>query len=220
MSLSIEAILALLEAHPYVLLFPLILLEGPISTIAAGLLVATGLIGWPVAFAVAVGADLAGDTLYYLLGRSARHPRAARLLDHLGLTQQKLAAMETSFGRNQGKALVGAKVADFAAVPVFVVAGLTRVGYWRFLAWTGAATVPKAGLLMLAGYLAGEQALALAGRLAPGPLAALALLALFLAAYLLLARTVLLKGPDRGPDQGSENASQKATQTPFQGGQR
>ncbi len=126
MSLPIETVLSLLEAHPYVLLFPLVLLEGPISTVAAGLLVAAGLIGWPVAYAVAVTADLTGDTFYYLLGRSARSPHAARPLARLGLTREKLAAMEASFGRNEGKALVGAKLADFAAAPVFVAAGLSR----------------------------------------------------------------------------------------------
>ena len=31
MSLSIETVLALLEAHPYPLLFPLVLLEGPFA---------------------------------------------------------------------------------------------------------------------------------------------------------------------------------------------
>ncbi len=124
--------------------------------------------------------------------------------------------MEASFGRNEGKALVGAKVADFAAVPVFVAAGLTKVGYWRFLGWTAAATVPKAGVLMLFGYFAGDQALALAGRLAPGPLASVALLALVPIAYLLVARKVLTRGPDRGP----KNASQNPTQTPSQGRQR
>ena len=216
MSLSIETVLALLEAHPYVLLFPLVLLEGPIATMSAGLLVAAGLIGWPLAYAVAVTADLAGDTLYYLLGRSARHPRAARLLARLGLTGEKLSAMEASFGRNGGKALVGAKVADFAAVPVFVAAGLTKVGYGRFLAWTAAATVPKAGLLMLFGYFAGEQALALVGRLAAGPLASVALLALVPVAYLLIARKVLVRRPGRGPNE----AKHDATQTLSQGGQR
>lgn len=216
MSLPVETVLALLGAHPYLLLFPLVLLEGPISTIAAGLLVAAGLMGWPVAYAVAVTADLAGDTFYYLLGRSARHPRAGRLLARLGLTGEKLAVMEASFGRNGGKALVGAKVADFAAVPVFVAAGLARVGYGRFLGWTAAATVPKAGLLMLGGYFAGEQALALAGRLAPGPLASVALLALVPIACLPVARKVLGRAPDRGP----KSASQKATQTLSQGGQR
>jgi hypothetical protein len=68
MSLPIETAVTLLEAHPYLLLFPLVLLEGPIATVAAGLLVATGIMSWPVAYAVAVTADLAGDTPYRRLG--------------------------------------------------------------------------------------------------------------------------------------------------------
>ena len=224
MSLPIETVLSLLEAHPYVLLFPLVLLEGPISTVAAGLLVAMGLMDWPVAYAVAVTADLTGDTFYYLLGRSARSPHAARPLAHLGLTPEKLAAMEASFGRNEGRALVGAKVLDFAAVPVFVAAGLTKVGYGRFLGWTAAATIPKAALLMLGGYFAGGQALALVGRLAPGPLASLALLAFLPIAYLLLTKKVPVWGPGRGPKNATpnarHNARRNATQTFSRGGQR
>ena len=212
MSLSIETISALLKAHPYLLLFPLVLVEGPISTITAGLLVATGIMVWPIAYVVAVTADLAADTFYYLLGRSARYPRAGRLLARLGLTREKLTAMETLFGRNEGKALVGAKVADFAAIPVFLAAGLSKVGYGRFLAWTAAATVPKTGLLLLGGYFAGGQSLALAGRLSPGPLASLALLALVPAAYLLIAKTVLSREP--------RNARKNPTQPPSQGGQQ
>ncbi len=124
--------------------------------------------------------------------------------------------MEASFGRNGGKALVGAKVADFAAAPVLVAAGLSKVGYGRFLGWTAATTAPKAALLMTFGYFAGGQALALAGRLAPGPLASLALLAILPVAYLLLAKTVPVRGPGRGP----KDAGQSSPQTPSQGGQR
>ena len=68
MSFPIETAVTLLEAQPYLLLFPLVVLEGPIATVAAGLLVATGIMSWPVAYAVAVTADLAGDTPYRRLG--------------------------------------------------------------------------------------------------------------------------------------------------------
>lgn len=176
--MSVEALVALLEAHPYLLLFPMVALEGPIATICAGLLVSVGLMSWPFALAVAVAADISADTLYYLLGRSARYPRAGRHLARLGLTQEKLATMEASFRRNDARALVGAKIADFAAIPVFVAAGLTKVGYGRFLMWTLAATVPKAGVLMVFGFFAGQQALSFAERLDPGSAASLALLAL------------------------------------------
>ncbi len=169
MSLPVETVLSLMQAHPYLLLFPLVLLEGPVATVAAGLLVATGLMDWPLAYAIAVAADLAGDSLYYALGRGARRPGVGGLLARLGLPQERLAAMEVSFSGKAGRAIVGAKVVDAAAVPVFVAAGLTKVGYWRFVGWTAAATVPKAALLMIFGFFAGGQALALLQRLDPGP---------------------------------------------------
>lgn len=84
--------------------------------------------------------------------------------------------MEASFSGKAGYAILGAKVVDAAAVPVFVAAGLTKVGYWRFFGWTAAATVPKAALLMVVGFFAGQQALDLIQRLAPGPTVLLALL--------------------------------------------
>ena len=213
MSLSAEAILNLLEAHPYLLLFPLVLVEGPISTVVAGLLVATGVMVLPIAYAVAVIADLTGDSFYYLLGRSARYPRAARLLDRLGFTQEKLTTMEASFGRNYGKALVGAKVADFAAIPVFLAAGLSKIGYGRFLAWTAAATVPKSGLLLLGGYFVGDQALVLVRLLTPGPIASLALLSIVPIAYLLIVKKVLVRSLGRGPKDAKKNQ----TQTSYKG---
>lgn len=195
MSLPVETVLSLLQAHPYLLLFPLVLLEGPIATVAAGLLVATGLMDWPVAYAIAVTADLAGDSLYYALGRGARRPRVGSLLARLGLTPERLAAMEASFAGKAGRAILGAKVVDAAAVPVFVAAGLTKVGYGRFLGWTAAATAPKAAVLMAFGYFAGQQALALLQRLDPGPAALLALLVAAPVAALIFSKQVTGRVP-------------------------
>jgi membrane protein DedA with SNARE-associated domain len=98
-SIDAQALVSLLEAHPYLLLFPLVALESPLATICAGLLVSAGLMSWPFAYALAVSADLTADTLYYLVGRSARHPRVGHRLHRLGLTQERLAAMEASFRR-------------------------------------------------------------------------------------------------------------------------
>ena len=83
--------------------------------------------------------------LVFVSGQLPVTPEGVRLvigrrLARLGLTLEKLAAVEASFKRNDGKALVGAKAVDFASVPVFVATGLTKVGYGRFLAWMAAAT--------------------------------------------------------------------------------
>jgi membrane protein DedA with SNARE-associated domain len=207
MSLPVETVLALLQAHPYLLLFPLVLLEGPIATVGAGLLVATGVMEWRAAYAIAVAADLAGDSLYYALGRGARRPGVGGLLSRLGLTPERLATMEASFSGKAGRAILGAKVVDAAAVPVFVAAGLAKVGYGRFFGWTAAATVPKAALLMVLGYFAGGQAPdALLQRLDGGPAA---LLALLVAAPVTVAAVVASKKlPGRVPEREPAYAEQ------------
>lgn len=154
-----EAVLSLLEAHPYLPLFPLVMLEGPLATICAGFLVAAGLASWPLLYPIVVGADLTADTLYYLLGRSARRPRPRRLVRGLGLTAGRLAILEKEVRTNAAKVLVGAKVVDVVAIPVLVAAGLAKVGYGRFLAWNAAATLPRAAVLMALGFFFGEQAI-------------------------------------------------------------
>jgi membrane protein DedA with SNARE-associated domain len=203
---SVETLVSLLEAHPYLLLFPLVASEGPLATICAGLLVSAGLISWPFAYALAVSADLTADTLYYLLGRSARHPRVGRLLHRLGLRRERLAAMEVSFRRNEATALVAAKVTDVAAAPIFITAGLLKVSYGRFLAWNASVALPKTGFLLFVGFVAGGQALSYAQRLDPGLAILLALLVLVV--YLLVSRRLSIRrpgNPRKEPERNGED---------------
>jgi membrane-associated protein len=187
-SVDAEALLSLLAEHPYLLLFPLVMVEGPLTTICAGLLVSMGLLDWSFAYAVVVMADLTADSLYYMLGRSARHSKTDRWLPRLGLSDERLARIEESFRRNDARALVGAKIADFAAVPVFVVAGLTKMSYARFLALNLAATLLKSGVLLTVGFFAGQQALRFARYLDPSAAAYLAFISLALVTYLVISK--------------------------------
>jgi len=157
--LSIEAAFSLLEAHPYLLLFPLVMLEGPLATVCAGFLVAAGFANLYLVYAIAVGADLAADTIYYLLGRSARYPPPRRIVRRFGLTEGRLARLEEVVRTNAPKALIGAKIVDAAAIPVLVATGLAKMDYGRFLILNVAATLPKAAVLMAVGFLVGEQAI-------------------------------------------------------------
>jgi membrane-associated protein len=157
MSFDADTLTSLLSAHPYLLLFPLVVVEGPLATVCAGFLVSLGLMSWPFAYPLAVTADLTGDTLYYLLGRSGRRPQVRRHLARSGLTGRRLGRLEGAFRKNLAKTLVGAKIADVAAIPALMAAGLAEVGYGRLLAWDSVATLPKTAILMALGYFFGTQ---------------------------------------------------------------
>jgi membrane protein DedA with SNARE-associated domain len=185
-SIDAQALVSLLSTHPYLLLFPLILVEGPLATVCAGFLISVGVMSWPLAYLLAVTADLTGDSLYYVMGRSGRHPRVHRHLARLGLTGRRLARLEGALRNDLPRTLMGAKIADIAAIPALVAAGLAKVHYGRFLAWASVATLPKTAFLMILGFVFGAQ---VGPYLDPGSTAILALAAGALAIDLVVSRS-------------------------------
>jgi membrane protein DedA with SNARE-associated domain len=147
---------------PYTWLGPLVLVEGPAATMAAGALVGTGAARfWPV-WVIVVLADVLGDSLLYLAGRTARHPWVAWVASRAGLTPRRAAGLTGSVPR----LVLTAKLVDVLAVPAFLAAGVARVPFRRFAAWVTAGAAARAAVLVGAGALLGGR---LAGLLAlPG----------------------------------------------------
>ncbi|MFB6392902.1 DedA family protein [Polymorphospora lycopeni] len=143
--------------HPYLLLGPLVLIEGPAATVVAGALVGAGMARfWPI-WLIVVVADVLADSSLYLLGRFGNHRRVAPLLGRLGLPPHRRQRLTTAVRRALPRVVLGAKVVDVAAVPAFLAAGLARAPYRRFLAWVAGASTVRAALLIGAGVLFGQE---------------------------------------------------------------
>lgn len=153
----VEALWSLIQLHPYLALFPLMLLEGPLATVAAGALVGAGKMTFFLAGALAVVAEVTADLAIFTAGRFSRHERLRRLLSRLGVTEARRAPLEASLTRNLPGVLAGAKVVDAAAVPVILAAGASGVSYTRFVSWNLALSIPKSLLLLSVGALFGAQ---------------------------------------------------------------
>lgn len=144
--------------HPYTLLGPLVLAEGPAATVLAGSLVGAGLAAfWPILLIVVV-ADVAADSALYLLGRFSDRPWIARLLRRLGLTEKRRLRLTTAVVDNLPKVVAGAKAIDLAAIPAYLAAGIARVPYRRFVGWVSLASAIRAGVLIGLGVIFGRQA--------------------------------------------------------------
>ena len=59
-------------AHPYLVMFSLMVVEGPLAMVTSGMLVATGMMTFLAAVLLAVVADVGADSAYFLAGRLAR----------------------------------------------------------------------------------------------------------------------------------------------------
>ena len=66
---QVNQIFGLLYTYSYLVLFPLVVIEGPVVTIITGFLVSLGFMDFIPAYFTIMAGDLTGDVLYYSAGR-------------------------------------------------------------------------------------------------------------------------------------------------------
>ncbi|MCZ2847323.1 DedA family protein [Modestobacter sp. VKM Ac-2978] len=145
------------QVQPYLVLALLMLLEGPATTVAAGSMVGAGVLALLPVWLLAVSADVVGDSLLFVLGRSGRHGRMLPLLARLGVSGARAARLRKDVRRRLPRVVVGAKLVDIGAVPAFLAAGLAGVPYRRFVGWVAFTSSARAAVLVALGLLAGPH---------------------------------------------------------------
>ena len=155
MTLPLEHIVVLLTTYKYWIFFPIAVLEGPIITVLAGFLVSLGYFNVSIVFVLAMIGDLVGDALYYALG----HWGGRRFIDrwgrYIGVTKERVQAMEQRFLRYDWKILLVGKAQPIGPAILFS-AGLVRMPFGRFLFYNCIATAPKIALLETVGFYFGR----------------------------------------------------------------
>jgi membrane-associated protein len=150
-------IVTLLAQYKYQLLFPLLILQGPLVAVVAGFLASGGVfkIG---ALSVAVTiADLISDTIIYSLGRWGRGKLINKYGRYVGLTDQRLEKAESFVNKHGHWALVVGKVAYSLGAPTMFFAGVSKMKYAKYIFINFLVAVPKSILLVLLGYYLGES---------------------------------------------------------------
>jgi membrane protein DedA with SNARE-associated domain len=152
MSLSLETILMLLTQYGYVFLFLIAVIEGPIITVLGGFLAAQGVFNVYSVFLVVFLGDLAGDAIYYFLGKMGTKFKS--WIPIKGLTDERIDAIKEQFHQHLGKTLFFAKYTQtgFLALPA---AGALDIPFAKFIWYNALSTIPKSVLLVALGYFFG-----------------------------------------------------------------
>ncbi len=138
------------------LILPLSVIEGPFVAVVAGVLSAQGYFAWYVATALLLAGDLAGDVLYYWLGRSGAAP-LARLASWLGVKREISPRMQRGLTENAVRMWLIGKWTHSVGFIVLIGSGMLRLPLARFMLVNVAAAVPKIALLFGIGYFAGDH---------------------------------------------------------------
>ncbi len=155
MFFSSSGIIQLLLDYHYLLLFPLVVIEGPFVTILAGFLVSIQELNLFYAYIVIVLADLLGDGLYYSFGRFGRGFFQKYFGTLWGLTDERITTIEDQFHRRGIKVLIIGKVTHVFGGVVLFVAGVVRYPFSKFLWYNFISTLPKSLVLLLLGFYFG-----------------------------------------------------------------
>lgn len=175
----------MLAAYTYVVLFPLTIVEGPIVSILAGFLCSLGFANLYLVFPMIVAGDIAGDCLWYAVGRWGRKGFGGRWSKYLGVTPERLRRIEQHFDSHSGKTLVLGKLTHGLGALVLLGAGVAGVRLRRFVVFNLLATVPKSLALLLVGYFLGQAYGKAASALNYVALGMVALAVLSLVAYVI-----------------------------------
>jgi membrane protein DedA with SNARE-associated domain len=177
-------LIELLQTHGYWFVLLAVLVEQvgvPVPAfpvlVVAGALIADGALSAPAVLALAVIAALAGDLLWFQLGRRYGAPMLARLCRVTGAPDSCPLRAERFFGRFGLKALLVTRFVPGLAAVAPSMAGLSGYGRMRFAAFDAAGGAVWAGVAVTLGYVFHRQVdavLATLQQVGTGALAAVA----------------------------------------------
>jgi membrane protein DedA with SNARE-associated domain len=131
---------------------------GETGLVTAGILAAQGHFSIVWVIVIAAAAAIVGDNIGYWIGRKGGH----RLLDKWEWTRRLrdrfVPPAERFFERHGGKTIFFARFVGVLRVAGAWIAGISRMSWWRFLAWNAAGGICWAILFALVSFYAGDAA--------------------------------------------------------------
>ena len=114
----------------YILLAVLVAIEGPGTTIVAGVAASAGLLRLPWVFVAAAVGNLSADVGWYTLGYRGRFEAFMQRIGWLQKYQAPMMGLKLEMKRHAVKLLLIAKLTSSMAIPTLIAAGIAHVG-WR-----------------------------------------------------------------------------------------
>ena len=151
------AAIQLVLQYRYFIIFPLVILEGPVVMMATGFLYGLGYFSFVPMFLILVFGDLCGDIIWYSVGYFGGMPFILRFGKYFSISEEGIARVKVIFQRHHSTILFISKITmglGFALVTL-VTAGLTRVPFGRYLIFNIVGGFIWTGFLLAVGYYLG-----------------------------------------------------------------
>lgn len=158
MLFSLDHILVVLEHYKYILIFPIMIIEGPIITVISGFLAYLGFLNVFITYPLLVVGDLIGDCLYYGIGTYSGHYSWMRKTrTYLGYDEKSEAFLKNHFETHPTKTLWIAKISHGFGIPVQITAGISKMNLFKYVSIELIGTMVKTLILFVVGFCLGSS---------------------------------------------------------------
>ncbi|MFA5172858.1 MAG: VTT domain-containing protein [Candidatus Paceibacterota bacterium] len=175
---------ALIIQYKYLILFPLVIAEGPILTVICGFFITSGFLNFFPTFLIVIVGDIIGDSFYYSLGRWS-----GKYLDKLKkifkITEENFLKAKSYFNTHHKKALFFSKLLHGLGFTGLIAAGNLKVPYRRFFITCFSITLIQSSVFFTIGLLFGNAYLEI-GKYLDYYASAIIIGGLFFAFYLII----------------------------------
>lgn len=142
-------------ANGYPLLFIAMLIEGPAVTAAGAFAAALGYMDVYIVFLLSVLGNLIPDIICYLVGFWGHKRFAEKYASRMGLTKERISALEKLSQNHTGKMLALIKIIPFIATPGLILAGAIRIPIKKYIVWSLIIILPSSLFFLIVGYYFG-----------------------------------------------------------------
>lgn len=144
-------------AYGYIIAFPVMVVEGPLSTMLMAALASGGYFNVLVVFLLSFFADIISDYIFYEIGRRGARGAIIRLSKIFRYDPNRIQSVQGFFYRYGGLAVFLAKLLPGMVPPVFIAAGMSRYSRVRLLLYAMPAGIVWSAALCAIGYYFGHS---------------------------------------------------------------
>jgi len=153
---DLNSLVPWLMAHGYLIFLIVATIEGPLTTIAAGIIAALGYFNIYIIIFLAVLADIGGDVMYFGIGYGSHKLMKLSFFKYLGLNERRLEKMKELVHTRLLRALLIVKISPFIGPLGLVVIGSTRPKLKAFFWPALILSIPKSFFFILLGFYSGQ----------------------------------------------------------------
>lgn len=155
-ALPVNQIFGLLYTYSYLVLFPLVVIEGPITMIISGFLVSLGFMDFTPTYITIVMGDIVGDIIYYSAGRWWLNGAFKKVISIFKINMKLVRKLEKALKKHKGPFLFFGKLSHAIGGLILFAAGDAKIPMKDFLEFNFFATLPKSLILLGVGYYFGS----------------------------------------------------------------